>query len=144
MPREGEADPDTRTRAIVDSLTLNEQLEDARQHRRVDSRAIVDDTDDGHTGASPRQLLALDRESDSPSAGSELRGIAEEIREDLFDSTCIPQDPDGFLGYGDIDRLTEATTIVFRPCDGVTSNRLEVHRGEAQVDLAMGDTGHVE
>ena len=117
-------------RAVIGAIRLREQIEDARQHLDRDAHARVADRNHRVTA------LATPRQRDSSAVLSVLRGIVQQIRDDLGQPHRIGHQSHGL--FGQVDDELVASGLDERPArlDGAAQRRTQIHGLSAQLDAA--------
>ena len=136
---QGEAEPEPAPRPVEAPVRLHEGLEDVRQDVGGDADPVVPDPDERGPA-----WLALDPHLGAPAGVRELRGVPEDVPDDLAEARRVRVEGErdvGQLGHeGDAPGGEERRVVL----QGAAHDLDEVHPLVQEVGSPLGDAGRVE
>ncbi len=134
---ERQADAKTSRRPIEAAIGVREQIEHLRQRLRRDARTIVRNAEHGLV------TLAFGAELDAATLGRELRGIVQDIRDDLRQTREITHDLEVVVDRRNRQRVPTLRDERLAGLEGVEHDGAELQTLPLKLDQAASDPRHV-
>ncbi len=135
---ESQADSEAAAGAVERMVGLHEKIEDLVLHVGRDADSVVAYLQHG------APVQGTQRDGDPATGLGVLRGVGEQVRDDLFEPRGVSAHQERTLRKGDGQVVTERFDRGKGGLDGERDDRLEVNRRLAQIDMAASDAGDVE